>query len=263
MRIFYYSLICNILNLSSGCKRNCQTPMKMSATLGPLKIIKQKNAVNTGTVIFFHGSGDTGGGILDWVKFLIGDFTSPHLKFLFPTAPLRPYKPLNGEMSHVWFDRYDIVPTVPEHQETLASIDVQIKRLIDGEVANGTALNKIIVGGFSMGGALALHTAYRNVPGLAGAFALSSFLNNESSVYEALQSPSECHATPFIMFHGDHDTLVPSAWGEATYKGLKKQGVNGEFHMTSQKQSSPSYDGKKSFDDFLETTVFTFSILQC
>ncbi|KRT84507.1 hydrolase, partial [Oryctes borbonicus] len=183
----------------------------MSATLGPLKIIKQKNAINTGTVIFFHGSGDTGSGILDWVKFLIGDFTSPHLKFLFPTAPLRPYTPLNGEMSHVWFDRYDITPTVPEHEETLASIDDEIKNLIAGELANGTPLNKIVVGGFSMGGALALHTAYRSVPGLAGVFALSSFLNDDSIVYKALQDPSEGPDTPFIMFHGDHDTLVPSA----------------------------------------------------
>lgn len=81
-----------------------------------------------------------------------------------------------------------------------------------------------------MGGALALHTAYRSIPGLAGAFALSSFLNYDSSVYQALKN-SENVMTPFIMFHGDHDTLVPQEWGNATAKSLLRSGVKGEFHI--------------------------------
>lgn len=48
------------------------------------------------TIIFFVG--DTGQGFLNWVKFLVGDFVSPHISFYFPTAPLRPYTPLQGEV---------------------------------------------------------------------------------------------------------------------------------------------------------------------
>lgn len=44
-------------------------------------------------------AGDTGQGFLNWIKFLIGDFASPHINFVFPTAPLRPYTPLKGEVS--------------------------------------------------------------------------------------------------------------------------------------------------------------------
>lgn len=203
----------------------------MSSKLGSLKIITQTNKVNTGTVIFFHGSGDTGSGVLEWVQFIMGNFSFPHLKFMFPTAPFRPYTPLDGEKSHVWFDRYDIVPSAPEHTETLNSIDVEVKNLIDGEVKNGIPLNNIVVGGFSMGGALALHTAYGRIPGLAGAFALSSFLNDDSSVYKNLQTNSENKKTPFIMFQGDQDTLVSPDWGRTTYDNLIKLGVEGEFHI--------------------------------
>ena len=76
-----------------------------------------------------------------------------------------------------------------------------------------------------MGGALALHTGYRFVPGLAGVFTLSSFLNDESAVYKNIQSTE----TPLLMCHGDKDTLVPMSWGESTFNQLSNLGVKGEF----------------------------------
>ncbi|XP_044254850.1 lysophospholipase-like protein 1 [Tribolium madens] len=191
----------------------------------PLRIIKPTNSSHTGSVIFLHGSGDTGKGILDWIKFLIRDFSLPHIKFIFPTAPLRPYTPLDGALSNVWFNRYDITPDVPEHVETLDDIKHDIKSLISEEVDAGIPLNRIVVGGFSMGGALALHTAYRFTPGLGGVFALSSFLNNESEVYKTIQAVD----TPLFMCHGDRDELVPLEWGEETFNNLTKLGVKGEF----------------------------------
>ena len=110
-------------------------------------------------------TGDTGKGCLEWVKFLIEDLVYPHLRFLFPTAPLRHYTPLGGEvltfisylfkkviifiliqLSNVWFDRYEISPKVREHGDTLAAIEIEINQLIDEEVKNGIPLNRIIVG---------------------------------------------------------------------------------------------------------------------
>lgn len=77
-----------------------------------------------------------------------------------------------------------------------------------------------------MGGALALQEAYRFSPGLAGVFAMSSFLNNNAILYKEIQAPE----TPLCMFHGDRDTLAPISWGQKTYNDLIKQGVNGSFH---------------------------------
>lgn len=82
-----------------------------------------------------------------------------------------------------------------------------------------------LIGGFSMGGALALHSGYRFVPGLGGVFALSSFLNKNSAVYSELKSES----TPLYMAHGERDTMVPISWGKKTYEELTKLGVTGEF----------------------------------
>lgn len=77
-----------------------------------------------------------------------------------------------------------------------------------------------------MGGALALHEAYRYSPGLAGVFTLSSFLNNNTNLYKEVKSPE----TPLCMFHGDRDTLVPLSWGQTTYKQLTKMGISANFH---------------------------------
>ncbi|CAH0560052.1 unnamed protein product [Brassicogethes aeneus] len=196
-------------------------------SLGPLHVVKQSNKLCSGAVIFLHGSGDTGQGVLNWVKFLVGDnFSLPHVKFLFPTAPLRPYTPLRGELSHVWFDRLDITPEVPEHEETLNSVGGEINKIIEDVVKSGVPLDRIIVGGFSMGGALALHTGYRYTPGLPGVFTLSSFLNKNSLVYKELKSKE----TKLFMCHGDRDTLVPIEWGIETYKELDKLGIDVNFN---------------------------------
>lgn len=80
-----------------------------------------------------------------------------------------------------------------------------------------------------MGGALALHIAYRFINGLGGAFALSSFLNNNSAVYDVLKQTKNNVHPPLYMCHGDRDTMVPSVWGEETFKNLTSLGVNGEF----------------------------------
>ncbi|XP_057670907.1 lysophospholipase-like protein 1 [Diorhabda carinulata] len=196
-------------------------------SLGALHVIKQQKNTCTAAVIFLHGSGDTGQGLLEWVKFLVGDISLPHIKFYFPTAPLRPYTPLNGQLSNVWFDRYNITPDVPEHEETLHSIGKEMNNFIT-KITNENQIttSRIIIGGFSMGGALALHAAYSYSPGLAGVFTLSSFLNNNSILYKE----PKYLKSPLFMCHGERDTMVPISWGKKTFEELTKLGISAEFH---------------------------------
>lgn len=87
-------------------------------------------------------------------------------------------------MQNVWFDRIAISNQVPEHIKSIDSMCQNISELIDKEVASGIPFNRIILGGFSMGGCLALHLTYRYKTSIAGCFAMSSFLNNGSVIYE-------------------------------------------------------------------------------
>ncbi|XP_002016729.2 lysophospholipase-like protein 1 [Drosophila persimilis] len=182
------------------------------------------------SVIFFHGSGDTGPGILEWVRFLLGrNLEYPHIKIVYPTAPMQKYTPLNGQESNVWFDRRSVNIAAQESKRSMSQCYEIVHQLIEEEVSAGIPTSRIIVGGFSMGGALALHTGYHLNAGLAGVFAHSSFLNRSSIVYESLQSRSHHHLPELRMFHGEGDTLVPLEWGLETFKSLQILGVNGTF----------------------------------
>jgi len=206
---------------------------KMSE-IGKVEEIKC-GASQTGLVIFLHGSGDTGHGVKAWVEMLLGAKAAfPHLKMIFPTAPVRPYTPLGGDLSHVWFNRKSIKPDVPEELDTLEPMAEEINRFIEKQVANGTPINRIILGGFSMGGAMALHVGYRYKTDLAGVFTLSSFINNDSVLYKHLESKrskeEKLVVPPLFMCHGERDDLVKISWGEDTFNRLTSLGVTAEFH---------------------------------
>lgn len=188
---------------------------------------------HTGTVIFMHGSGDTGMGVKEWVKMLLKeDMKFPHIKVLYPTAPFRPYTPLGGENSNVWFDRRRIAPDVPEHLETINLSLNRLTEIVNEEVKSGIEMKNIIIGGFSMGGAMALHLGYRALNEVGGIFALSSFLNDDSIVYKTLDKRADRKPLPpLFMCHGDRDELVLLKWGQETFGMLEERGIKGEFHV--------------------------------
>ncbi|KAG6929153.1 lysophospholipase like 1, partial [Chelydra serpentina] len=182
------------------------------------------------SVILLHGSGDTGPGVRAWIKQVLNqDLVFQHIKVIYPTAPARPYTPMRGALSTVWFDRWKISNECPEHIETIDSMCQVLTNVIDDEVKNGISKNRIILGGFSMGGGMAMHLAYRYHQDVAGVFALSSFLNKTSAVYQALQK-NESVLPELFQCHGTADELVLPSWGEETNKMLKSLGVATSFH---------------------------------
>ncbi|XP_009705208.1 PREDICTED: lysophospholipase-like protein 1 [Cariama cristata] len=86
-----------------------------------------------------------------------------------------------------------------------------------------------VLGGFSMGGGMAMHLAYRFHQDLAGVFALSSFLNKDSAVYQALKR-NESVLPELFQCHGTADELVLYSWGEETNQMLKSLGVSTSLH---------------------------------
>lgn len=82
----------------------------------------------------------------EWVHLMNKNFRFPHIKVIYPTAPLQPYSPAGGQPSNVWFDRADINQNVAEKLDSVERIGVQVKELIKSEVDGGIPLNRIIVG---------------------------------------------------------------------------------------------------------------------
>ncbi|XP_031193847.1 lysophospholipase-like protein 1 isoform X3 [Mastomys coucha] len=192
-----------------------------------------------------------------WIKQVLNqDLTFQHIKIIYPTAPTRPYTPLKGELSNVWFDRFKISNDCPEHIESIDKMCQVLTGLIDEEIKSGIQKSRILIeelydgrpccaqpcskhreifllqrllGGFSMGSCMAMHLAYRNHPDVAGVFVLSGFLNKESAVYQDLQQGGRTLPELF-QCHGTADELVLHSWGEETSSKLKSLGVTTTFH---------------------------------
>lgn len=195
-------------------------------------VVDQTGPKADAVVILLHGAGDTGPGVMDWANSVLGrqlDF--PTAKLLYPSAPVRTYTAARGMKRTVWFDWKKICPDVPEFTGTLNHMCDQLSGVIDEEVQKGTPKSRIVIGGLSMGGAMALHLGYRYHPDVAGVFALSTFLQTDSAVYKHMENRDEARPLPpLFCCHGTRDKLILPSWGQTTFRNLEGAGVYGEFH---------------------------------
>lgn len=180
---------------------------------------------HSASVIFFHGVGDTGHGVKDWVRSVLGrDLNGKHIKYFFPTAPTQKYTAFDGEETTVWYDRIGPNGFEEDEESKLISQSYGIVRRLIGDA--GVPAQRIVVGGFSQGGALALHTGYHVNQSLAGVFAHSSYLNHNSVVFDSLKSSS---VPELRMYHGTEDPILEFNWGRQTFDKLQQMGVSGTF----------------------------------
>ncbi|EDV29274.1 Lysophospholipase-like protein 1 [Trichoplax sp. H2] len=207
---------------------------KTAALIKPLQRLVVPNSSgrkHTATVIFLHGSGDTAVGVRHWLNVLVkGVFRFPHIRIVYPHAPQQPYTPLNGQLSNVWFDRRSIDANTTEMLNSVDVMKDRIHQLIEDEVRQGIPYHRIIIGGFSMGGAMALHAGYRYSRSLGGIFALSSFVPKDSAVFKELHSYKRSPPSAIVM-SGDNDELVKFEWGVAVANTLKSLGIDCQFQM--------------------------------
>lgn len=179
---------------------------------------------HTSTVIFLHGLGDTGNG---WAA-AMSEIKPPHTKVILPTAPTIPVTINAGAKMPSWFDLHGLNPNTPEDETGLNASTEKIHSLIDKEVASGIPSNRIVLGGFSQGGGLALYAGLRCTKSLGGIVALSCWL----PMFRNFPDPNlKCSPdVPIFMCHGDCDPVVPYKWGQASHKVLRNFMNNCEFH---------------------------------
>jgi len=177
-------------------------------------IIIAATAKHTATLIFLHGLGDTGQG---WAS-AMASLRPPHVKVICPTAPTMPVTLNAGFRMPSWFDLKTLDASGPEDEEGIKQASKQIHLMIDNEIKGGIPADRIIVGGFSQGGALALFSALIFPQQLAGVISLSGWLPLNKSFPGVMKTAKEL---PILQCHGDCDPVVPYKWGQMTASLLK------------------------------------------
>lgn len=189
-------------------------------------VIVQATAKHTASLIFLHGLGDTGHGWSAGFE----EIRAPHVKYICPNAPVNPVTLNGGFRMPSWFDIKSLSPSGSEDDVGIKTAAEGIKKIIDEEIKSGIPSDRIVLGGFSQGGALALYTALTMEKPLAGILALSSWLPLHKTFPEALKGNKD---TPILQCHGTADPVVAFSFGELTNQALHKLCSKHEFKAYS------------------------------
>ncbi|XP_074543081.1 acyl-protein thioesterase 2 [Halichoeres trimaculatus] len=190
------------------CGNNMSVPLLTEAVTVSAK------EKETAAVIFLHGLGDTGHGWADTLT----EIQPAHVKFICPHAPSIPVT-LNLKMTMpAWFDLMGLKPEIPEDESGIKKAADNIKALIEHEAKNGIPPHRIMLGGFSQGGALSLYTALTCQHQLAGVVALSCWL----PLHQTFPSASSGNKNiPILQCHGESDVMIPVQFGALTHEKLR------------------------------------------
>jgi phospholipase/carboxylesterase len=179
------------------------------------------------SVILLHGLGADGH---DFVP-IVGELGLPDtlpVRFVFPHAPLRAVTVNNGYVMRAW---YDIKSFTPEGRADAAGLDESVARVnayLQTEMARGVAASRIVLAGFSQGGAVALSAGLRFPERLAGLLAMSTYLPFPEQL--AAERSAANSDLPILMCHGRMDPVVPFAMGTEARDVLSACGYAVEWH---------------------------------
>lgn len=179
------------------------------------------------TVIWLHGLGADGRDFEPIVPELVDDDWPP-IRFVFPHAPVRAVTINGGVRMRAWYDILgtEIAQRQDEHGMR-ASIEM-VNQLIARENTRGVASERIVIAGFSQGGAIALAAALRYPSKLAGVVALSTYLPiAENSAAERSEAN---RGLPVFMAHGNLDPVVGHALGQMSRGYLEQLGYVVDWH---------------------------------
>jgi phospholipase/carboxylesterase len=179
------------------------------------------------TIIWLHGLGADGHDFEPIVPEL-GLPDSLPIRYIFPHAPMRPVTINAGMVMRAWFDILDIELSRKVDIENFLESAEQLKSLIQAELQNGMSADKVVLAGFSHGGAIALHTGLRFEQPLAGILALSTYLPTADTLD---QERSQANANvPIMMAHGTMDPLVPIANAKTARQTLTRLKYEVSWH---------------------------------
>jgi phospholipase/carboxylesterase len=150
-------------------------------------------------------------------------------RFVFPHAPVRPVT-VNGGMSmRAWYDILGFDRSVAEDLAGFHATDALVRELIAREAERGIPAGRVVLAGFSQGGAVTLYTGLRYPERLAGLMALSGYLPLGARL-EAERSAANA-GVPVFVAHGIDDPVLPIGMGVQARDALKALGYAVEWHQ--------------------------------
>ncbi|TSA18060.1 MAG: alpha/beta hydrolase [Betaproteobacteria bacterium] len=149
------------------------------------------------------------------------------VRYVFPHAPMMPVSINGGYVMRAWYDITDAAVR-REDEDGVRASQRSMEALIAREKSRGVAAGKIILAGFSQGGAIALQTGLRHGERLAGVMALSTYLPLVDTL-AAEASPAN-RDLPIFMAHGTADPMIPFARAQASRDLLMQQSYAVEWH---------------------------------
>lgn len=194
-------------------------------TLESIELVSGDNP--DASVIWLHGLGADGHDF----EAIVPELKLPDslaIRFIFPHAPYRPISLNNGYVMRGWYDIKSLEFGADEDQLGIEESSQALNQLIDNEIARGIRSDRIILAGFSQGGAIVLHTALRAELPLAGIMALSSYVPLSKSL--ASEASDSSKQTPLFMAHGLEDDIVNYKYGAQSRMLLMDQGYQVDWH---------------------------------
>ena len=179
------------------------------------------------TVLWLHGLGADGHDFEPVVPELVRPHW-PAIRFVFPHAPVRPVTINGGTAMRAW---YDIVGMDFATRAEAAGVEesvAQVEALVAREAERGIPASRLLLAGFSQGGAITLAAGLRRREPLAGLVALSTYLPGGAAA--AATREVNAVAQPVFFAHGEHDPVIPVQHGLDSARALEQAGFEVQWH---------------------------------
>ena len=179
------------------------------------------NTPPTAAIIMLHGLGSGAEdfrGIVDAINLP----SSVNTEFIFPQAPRLSVTINAGRKMPAWFDIFSFKEDARQDSEGIQRASEYIDEIVADLYRHGVKHQHIFVGGFSQGGAVALHYASHHPQTIAGVVAISTYLPLITEFPQAVTDGGR--KTPIFMSHGSYDEIIPLNFALASHRALEQEG---------------------------------------
>ena len=190
-------------------------------------IVIEPAGAATASVVWLHGLGADGHDF-EPVVAQLGESLRQCVRFIFPHAPHRPVTINDNMVMRAWYDVTEAELTRQPDEDGVRASEKILCDLVKSEIDAGIAPERIVLAGFSQGGAVALHTGLRYPQALAGIMALSTYLPMHQATSDEASEANR--KVPIFMAHGSQDPLIPLSSSEASRAYMTSLGYVVECH---------------------------------